>query len=118
MTDTTTGTAKTALITGGATGIGRGIALALAQHGANLALASRNQANLDEAARAITEATGRRCLGIVADVRQRADDGKDDSDHLHHDLGAATLKSLNTLDFFISSSSAALTPGPVTTHSR
>lgn len=61
---------KTALITGGATGIGRGIALALAQHGANLALASRNQANLDAAARAITEATGRRCLGIVADVRQ------------------------------------------------
>ena len=61
---------KTALITGGATGIGRGIALALGRHGANLAIASRNQANLDEAARAIGEATGRRCLGIVADVRQ------------------------------------------------
>jgi peroxisomal 2,4-dienoyl-CoA reductase len=61
---------KVALVTGGATGIGRGIALALAQHGADLAIASRNQDNLQTAARQIVESTGRRCLPIVADVRQ------------------------------------------------
>ncbi|HIC89154.1 MAG TPA: SDR family NAD(P)-dependent oxidoreductase, partial [Anaerolineae bacterium] len=33
---------KKALITGGATGIGRGIALALAQEGVHVAVASRN----------------------------------------------------------------------------
>src|SRR5271165_1288013 len=61
---------KVALVTGGATGIGRGIALALAQHGAHVAIASRNQENLQGAAREIGESTGRRCLPIVADVRQ------------------------------------------------
>jgi peroxisomal 2,4-dienoyl-CoA reductase len=61
---------KVALITGGATGIGRGIAEALARHGADLAIVSRNQANLTAAAEQIAASTGRRCLGLVADVRQ------------------------------------------------
>ncbi len=61
---------KVALVTGGATGIGRGIADALARHGALVAIASRNEENLNAAAREISEATGRRCLPFVADVRQ------------------------------------------------
>jgi 2,4-dienoyl-CoA reductase [(3E)-enoyl-CoA-producing], peroxisomal len=61
---------KVALVTGGATGIGRGIAQAIAQQGADVAIASRNQENLLVAAKEIGESTGRRCLPIVADVRQ------------------------------------------------
>jgi 2,4-dienoyl-CoA reductase [(3E)-enoyl-CoA-producing], peroxisomal len=61
---------KIALVTGGATGIGRGIALALARLGADVAIASRKQENLTAAAGQLAAATGRRCLPLVADVRQ------------------------------------------------
>jgi 2,4-dienoyl-CoA reductase [(3E)-enoyl-CoA-producing], peroxisomal len=61
---------KVALVTGGATGIGRGIAEALARHGADVAIASRNEANLQTAAAEIGQSTGRRCMPLVADVRQ------------------------------------------------
>jgi peroxisomal 2,4-dienoyl-CoA reductase len=61
---------RTALVTGGATGIGRGIALALARHGADVAIMSRKSENLDAASKQITATTGRRSLSIVADVRE------------------------------------------------
>lgn len=58
------------LITGGGTGIGEGIARALAAHGADLAILSRKQEHLEPAAAKIIEATGRRCLTLAVDVRQ------------------------------------------------
>jgi peroxisomal 2,4-dienoyl-CoA reductase len=61
---------KVALITGGATGIGRGIASAIAAHGGDVAIVSRNAERLERAAREISSNIGRTCLWIAADVRQ------------------------------------------------
>ena len=48
----------------------RGIAEALARHGADVAIVSRKPENLSAAAGQIASATGRHCLPIAADVRQ------------------------------------------------
>ncbi|MFL5807683.1 MAG: SDR family NAD(P)-dependent oxidoreductase, partial [Roseiflexaceae bacterium] len=61
-----------AIVTGAGRGIGRAIAVALAEAGADVVVASRTQSDLDEVVRAI-EASGRRGVGVVADVRKRAD---------------------------------------------
>lgn len=58
-----------ALVTGGATGIGKGIAFGLGAHGAKIAIASRKQENLD-ATRAELEARGIECLSVVCDIRE------------------------------------------------
>ena len=55
------------LVTGGGRGIGRAIALRLAEEGADLAICARNAAAAGEVAAAI-EALGRRCLVRQADV--------------------------------------------------
>lgn len=52
-------------------GLGRAIALELAREGAALAIASRNEARIAEAADAIAAETGRRPLHRVVDVTQK-----------------------------------------------
>lgn len=64
---------KVALITGGARGLGLTMATALAEAGANVALAGRNIGPCEEAAAAITSATGRRAESFAADVTSAAD---------------------------------------------
>jgi 7-alpha-hydroxysteroid dehydrogenase len=58
---------KIALVTGGSKGIGRAIALAFAEHGADVAIAARGVQAL-EATRAEIEATGRRSVAVSTDV--------------------------------------------------
>jgi NAD(P)-dependent dehydrogenase (short-subunit alcohol dehydrogenase family) len=60
-------TGKTALVTGGGRGIGRHLAIGLAEAGADVAVASRNVANCEEVARAIA-GLGRRSVAIEADI--------------------------------------------------
>ena len=60
-----------AIITGASSGIGRATAFELARQGADLVLAARNQAALQEVAEAI-RAWGRRALVVATDVTDRA----------------------------------------------
>jgi len=61
---------KTALVTGGSSGIGKGIAQALAGEGVDLAIASRNP---DPAVVGEVERHGVRCVLLHADVSQEAE---------------------------------------------
>jgi NAD(P)-dependent dehydrogenase (short-subunit alcohol dehydrogenase family) len=63
-------TGKIALVTGGGNGIGRAIALRLAEEGADVALIDINAAALDDTAGAIRK-LGRRAEGECADVGDR-----------------------------------------------
>jgi len=60
---------RVALVTGGSRGIGRGIAAALADAGAEVVLTSRTQATADSAANELA-ADGRRLRGIALDVAE------------------------------------------------
>ena len=59
---------ETALITGGGTGIGAEIALAMADHGADVAVASRNMDHLEPVAEAVEE-KGQAACATTVDVR-------------------------------------------------
>lgn len=58
---------KTALVTGAGRGIGRGVALALAESGADVAVIARNQTEIDELVIEIRN-LGKQAYGIVLDV--------------------------------------------------
>ncbi|HEX6280303.1 MAG TPA: SDR family oxidoreductase [Pyrinomonadaceae bacterium] len=59
---------KVAFVTGGGTGITGGIARAMAEHGAKVAIVSRNIENL-KAMKEVIEEGGGECLAIATDVR-------------------------------------------------
>ena len=60
---------KVAIVTGGSRGIGRSIAIALAEHGADVAIAARKPEALAEAVAAVS-ATGRRAIAVPTNVRR------------------------------------------------
>ncbi len=64
---------KVALVTGGARGLGRVIADALASAGASVALSARQLEHSQRAAEVIGKLSGRKALGVAADVTVRED---------------------------------------------
>ena len=90
---------RVALITGGGTGIGRGAALVLAEHGADVVLAGRRPEPLDTTVRDI-EALGRRAVAIPADVTSAA---------ACRELVAATVAELGRLDILVNNAGGAET---------
>ena len=63
---------KTAVVTGGNGGIGLGIAVGLAQAGANVVVAARNRRKTDDAVRQI-EALGVKAVGVTANVQREGE---------------------------------------------
>jgi NAD(P)-dependent dehydrogenase (short-subunit alcohol dehydrogenase family) len=59
---------RIAIVTGGSRGIGRAIAQELAREGVDVAICARHRESLDETAKALAKATGRRIVPIVADT--------------------------------------------------
>ncbi|HEV8346713.1 MAG TPA: SDR family oxidoreductase [Vicinamibacterales bacterium] len=84
-------TGRVALVTGGGTGICRGIALAFAAHGCDVAITSRRQEHLDPTAEEL-RATGRRAIARAADVRDPA---------AVAEVVEATVKELGRLDILV-----------------
>ena len=64
---------RRALVTGGAKGLGRVMAQALAEAGAEVAVASRTLADCQTAAAEITASTGRRTFAAAADMTKAKD---------------------------------------------
>ncbi|WP_055563407.1 SDR family NAD(P)-dependent oxidoreductase [Streptomyces atriruber] len=63
---------RTALVTGGGSGLGRAIALAFAAEGANVVVAGRTEAPLKETVE-LMEGAGGKALAVTADVSRSAD---------------------------------------------
>jgi NAD(P)-dependent dehydrogenase (short-subunit alcohol dehydrogenase family) len=66
-------TNRRALVTGGARGLGRVMAEALAQAGADVVITSRSTGSAETAASDVAAATGRRVVGLAADVAIASD---------------------------------------------
>ena len=62
---------KTAIVTGGASGMGRGVALNFAEEGASVAVLDRNEAGAKEVAHAAA-ASGVKAIGLACDVGDEA----------------------------------------------
>ena len=88
---------KVAIVTGGSKGIGKAVALRLAEHGADVALAARGEEDLKLVAKEI-ESLGRRALAVPTDMMQR--------DQVQN-LVDRTVAELGTVDVLVNNAGAA-----------
>jgi 7-alpha-hydroxysteroid dehydrogenase len=91
-------TDQVAIVTGAGLGIGRGIAIGLAEAGADVVLAARTEADLEEVA-AEVRARGRRALVVPTDVT--------DEQALGHLVGAAVAEH-GRLDLLVNNAGGAM----------
>jgi 3-oxoacyl-[acyl-carrier protein] reductase len=96
---------KTALVTGGSAGIGKGIARALAREGVDVAICARRKEPLERTATEIARETNRRIVPIPADLSKDAD---------AKNLVAQAHKALGRLDILVNN--AGSSPGGVLEH--
>jgi 3-oxoacyl-[acyl-carrier protein] reductase len=96
---------KTALVTGGSEGIGKGIARALAHEGVDVAICARRKDVLEAAAADIAKETGRKIVPIPADLTKDAD-AKNFIEQGH--------KALGRVDIMVNNAGSA--PGGVLEH--
>src|SRR6516164_2755975 len=96
---------KTALVTGGSAGIGKGIARALAREGVDVAICARRKEPLEQAAAEIARETNRRILPIPADLSKDAD---------AKNFVAQAHKALGRVDIMVNNAGSA--PGGVLEH--
>ena len=94
---------RTALVTGGGLGLGRGIAIELAKAGAQVAVLSRTRAQLDQVVAQI-ESAGGRARALVADVTDRA---------AVEAAVAEAERSLGPVSILVNNAGRALPYGPV-----
>ncbi|MET0831644.1 MAG: SDR family NAD(P)-dependent oxidoreductase, partial [Acidimicrobiia bacterium] len=92
-------TGKVAIVTGGGTGIGRGAALVLAEHGADVVLAARRTEPLESTATEI-DALDRRALTVPTDVTEPS---------ACHQLVDTTLDQLGRVDILVNNAGGAET---------
>ena len=90
---------RVAIVTGGGTGIGRGCALVLAEHGADIVLAGRRPEPLEKTALDV-QALGRRALAVPTDVTDEAQCAQ---------LVERTLAELGRLDILVNNAGGAPT---------
>ena len=81
---------KTALVTGGSEGIGKGIARVLAREGVDVAVCARRKEPLEAAAEEISRETGRRVVAIPADLT-RDEDARRFIEEGHRALGRVDI---------------------------
>lgn len=96
-------TDRVALVTGGATGIGREIARTLGHHGARICIASRKQENLELASKQL-QGEGVECMWVACDVRDQEQVEK---------VMAETLQRFGRLDIVVNNAAGNF-PAPIT----
>lgn len=92
---------QTAIVTGAAHGIGRGIAVEMARAGADIVLVDINEDGMDETARMITS-LGRASLNVCTDIRDIVQG---------HQLIDAALQQFGKIDILVNNAGVN-TPGP------